>query len=63
MPICLSAVDLKINKYPDIMPKYGTVGFISAEIIALEEAFANIDICLCYFYREQSWTRKNKCIC
>ena len=39
------------------MPKYGMVDFDSAEIIALEEVFTNIDIVLCDFHREQSWTR------
>ncbi|XP_066917540.1 uncharacterized protein [Clytia hemisphaerica] len=50
---------LKIVKgwNPDISPKYGMVGYDTAEITALEEVFPGIQIFLCDFHREQSWTR------
>ena len=41
------------------MPKYGMVDFDSAEILALEEVFANIDLFQCDFHREQGQGKTN----
>ena len=42
---------------PDVNPKYGMIDFDTGEILSLESVFPSIQVFLCDFHREQSWTR------
>ena len=42
---------------PDVSPKYGMIDFDTGEILSLESVFPSIQVFLCDFHREQSWSR------
>ena len=42
---------------PTVIPKFGMVDFDEKEINVLEELFGDIEVFICNFHREQTWTR------
>ena len=51
------AMEIVKSWNPSVNPKYAMIDFDAAEILSLEFIFPGIDVFLCDFHREQSWTR------
>ena len=51
------ALDIIKKWNPDVLPKYAFVDFDEREITALEVVYADIQVFLCDFHREQAWHR------